>query len=200
MEPDISPRPKRIAEVAVIVLTSLLLSLLPCISPVFAIASPDSISLNTAEEFEDISVTGDMLFIGEHDVVYTVEPTGNAEGAFTLDLLDADGTTLIKTKGITDYQWKLTSIYFAPVQAASAGLTWEANYKIRIIGNPAIFASFVRGTNRSSITLSAMKYLGFSFIKKAENITYILTAAIKSKIFPLKVFVDLSPPLSSQKI
>ena len=131
-----------------------LLSMLLIASPVLAIADPSPITLNTVKVFQNIFVSGDRLFIGEHNINYTVEPTEAAVDAFQLQLRSTDNATLIRAKGATDYQWNLTSIYFTPAQVTSSNITWESNYIMRITGNPAMFGTLTEGTNMATKTLS----------------------------------------------
>jgi len=136
------------------ILISLLLLLLLAV-PVFAISNPNSISLNTSKVFQNIFVNGDVLFIGEHNVDYATSPNESADEAFQFQMKSADDTTIIRTKGITDYQWSLTSHYFTPSQVTSSNITWGSLYVTRIIGDPILFPVPVEGTTQATKTLTS---------------------------------------------
>jgi len=146
---------KRVVQATVTAFVALLLLTSPALATP---ANPDSIALNTAKVFQNIFTDGDRLFVGEFNIDYispgNPEPDEDATDAFLLQLRSADGTTLIRATGVTDYQWNLTSIYFTPAQVTSANITWETSYKVRVTGNPALFGTLTEGTNMATKTLS----------------------------------------------
>jgi len=118
-------------------------------------ADPDSISLPTAKAFENIYETGDMLFVITYDVAYVSEPTEDVQDTFLVNLLSTDGTTLLLSRQLEAYQYNTISLYASADDVTALGLTWGSNYKLRVTGNPAVFASLVEGTNMRTKTLSS---------------------------------------------
>ena len=104
---------------------------------VAAPANPDSISLETVRVFQNIFESGDMLFMTSYDVHYATEPSEPAKDTFCLAVYDTDGTTLIKSRPLNDYQYNVHSVYFTATQALS--LTWESEYKVRVMGSSNYF-------------------------------------------------------------
>ena len=133
--------------------------LLGLLAPSFSVyatpANPDSISLVTAKAFENIYETGDMLFVVSYDVNYAVEPTEEASETFLVNLLSTDGLTLIMSRQLNDYQYNIISVYASAAEVLSLGLITSTEYKLRITGNPAIFATLTEATNMATRTLSA---------------------------------------------
>lgn len=140
---------------------AILLTLIIAI-PVFAIANPTSITIHSAgpnfsgvSVYEKIFETGDRLFVINYNVSYALPvPTQPASTTYLANLLAADGTTLIKSRVLNDYQHNLISIYFTAAQATSANLTWGSNYILRITGNPALFTNIALSSNMTQQTLA----------------------------------------------
>lgn len=134
--------------------------------PVYAIADPDDIAFgsgtdtNMYQVFQNVAETGDMLFVIESYIHYDSTPTDyTASQAFSFELLDTDGTTVIQTTPILTFENYVESIYFTPAQVTSAGLTWQDTYSVRIAGNPAIFGALVEGTDKVTATLQLSDYI-----------------------------------------
>ena len=116
----------------------LVLSILLPVAPTFATANPGSISLHTVKVFQNIFETDDILFLVSYDVAYGSPPSEDAEDTFQMAIYDEDGTTLIQSRPLNDYQYNVHSIYFTKAQA-DADLTWGSEYKVRVMGSPSYF-------------------------------------------------------------
>jgi hypothetical protein len=134
--------------------------------PSYAIDDPDTIAFgcgsdtNMYQVFQSVAESGDMLFVAESYVHYASTPTDyTAEQAFLFELIDTDGTTVIQSTPILEYEDYPTSLYFSADQVTSFGLTWQDTYVVRITGNPAIFGTPVEGTNQVSATLQLSDYI-----------------------------------------
>jgi hypothetical protein len=123
-------------------------------SPLYAIANPDSISIDSGEVFQNIYETGDMLFVMRGDTAYASEPSEDVSDAFLMTLIDTDNTTLLLSREMNQYQESVNSIYASAAQVASLGLVWESAYRIRLTGNPALFPVLLEGTNLATKTLA----------------------------------------------
>ena len=135
----------KVRGLAIAILVGLMCLIAP-INPCLAIANPDSLTIYTAKVFQNIFETDDILFVVSYHIGYMVEPTEDCDDAFLFSLYDTNGTTLLAQRQVEYYQYNLTSLYF-DATAAAAALTWEANYKLKIMGNPVLFASLEEGTN-----------------------------------------------------
>jgi hypothetical protein len=147
---------KRLRKLAIAILVVAMCVITP-LTPCFAIANPTSITIHTLKVFQNIFETGDILFVCSYDIAYTVEPTEDCEDAFLFNLYGTNGTTLIAQRAVQYYQYNITSLYFNATAAAS--LTWETAYKLKIVGNPALFTTLVEGTNMVTWTLSSSDYI-----------------------------------------
>lgn len=143
-----------------------LLPLLFVVTPAYAISDPDSIAFgcgsdtNMYQVFQNVYEDGDMLFVAETDIHYNIPPTDySAQEAFLFEVVDTDGTTVIQSTPILEYEAYLTSIYFSDAQVTSFGLVWESAYAVRLTGNPAIFGTPVEGTNKVTATLVDSDYI-----------------------------------------
>jgi len=139
------------------VLSLVLVLVLPFPNSVLAIGNPDSITIGEVAVFRGVEETGDQLYYCRYDLSYSVEPTENAEDTFLMAIYDTDGTTLLYTRPLNYYQHNIISIYLS----ASDALTWGSAYKIKIVGNPAIFA-LTEGVNMRTWTLSGGDYREFT--------------------------------------
>ncbi len=111
-------------------------------TPTLAISNPNSITMPYYKVFYDVKETGDMFLAAEGKVIYTVEPTDyTASEAFLFEWLDVAGTTTLASTPISDYGDRPTGIYLNATQVTALGLVVGTSYKIRIVGNPLIFAS-----------------------------------------------------------
>ncbi len=124
---------------------------------VLAISNPDSISIGECTVFRDVEEDGDQLYYCRYEVGYLVEPEEDASNTFLMAIYDTDGTTLLFTRPLNYYQHNIISIYLSAADA----LTWGESYKIRIMGNPALF-SLAEGTNMRTWALSGGDYREFS--------------------------------------
>lgn len=147
----------KIIKICLAIITALLI-LCAIAIPAFALANPVAITLHTAKVFENVFATDDMLFMMRYDIDYAATPNTTASDAFLVQLIDTDGTTLLLDRQINEYQHNVISIYATPAQVVSSNLTWEAAYKVRVTGNPAIFPTLTEDTNMDTKTLSASDY------------------------------------------
>lgn len=120
------------------VATSLFL-LLVLASPVFAIADPDSISINTIDAYQYLLEDGDMGVLVDFNVNYASVPDETITEAFLVALVGTDGTTILKaatpyTYVNSGYGRNLAWIYFD----ADTAPTWNQSYSIWVFGNPTI--------------------------------------------------------------
>lgn len=124
-----------------------ILALLIISSMALAIANPDGIAFTSAvtpryKVFEDVAETGDMLFVAEGYVDYTVEPTDyTASEAFLFEVLNTTGNVTLLSRPLQAYGNRPISIYQSASQVTSANLTSGAAYILRISGNPLVFTS-----------------------------------------------------------
>lgn len=125
------------------------------VSPVLAIANPDSITMHTWKVFENIFETDDMLFVVSYDVAYASEPSEDVSDAFLFQI--KNGATLLAQRPLNYYQYNVISIYLDATQAAS--LTWGTAYDVVITGNPALFGTITEGTNMVTRTLSGSDWI-----------------------------------------
>lgn len=134
-----------------------LLYFIPSI-PVYAIANPDSIAFGYYKVFENVLETGDMLFTAEGQVIYAVLPTDyTASEAFIFDILNVAGTDTLASTPLKEYGDRPIGIYLTNAQVTALGLVSGSLYKIRIMGNPLIFAS--QTGNTVTVTLASEDYV-----------------------------------------
>lgn len=158
------------------VLTAVTIMLLMAVvmaMPVSAIGNPNTITFGSQSNtnmymvFEDLTEEGDWLFVAESYIHYVAPPTDYyASQAFSFQILDTDGTTVLFSTPILEYENYPTSIYLTAAQAA--GLVWQDNYAVRLTGNPAIFGAPVEGVNMRTHTLQASDYITDSPAGTAE--------------------------------
>lgn len=130
----------------IVLLTVIAIALFP-FTTVYAIANPDEIAFGSgdiplAKVFENVAEDGDMLFVAEQLIEYTVEPTDyTASEAFIFEILDTSGTSVLFSRSVDEWGNKPVSIYLSEAQVTAAALTSGTAYVLRIEGNPLIFAS-----------------------------------------------------------
>lgn len=121
--------------------------------PVFADpANPDDVQIPTIYVNRGLLEDDDFLLVAYYDVAYAVLPADPIDTNFVFRLIDTDGTTVLGNVlaypyNDLGYGCGIVSFYFD----ATSAPTWGQNYKIRISGNPAVFATpptyeFVVGT------------------------------------------------------
>ena len=125
-----------------------------CWGVVYATADPDAISIGEVYVFRDVIEDGDQLWFVRYDIEYASEPDEDAEDTFMLAIYDTDGSTLLYTKAVNYYQLNMISRYLTAEEA----LTWNGEYWVRIMGNPAFFDPLTEGTNMRSRQLGAGDY------------------------------------------
>tara|TARA_Y100000310_G_scaffold298018_1_gene331548 strand:- start:914 stop:1936 length:1023 start_codon:yes stop_codon:yes gene_type:complete len=155
--------------------------------PVLAIANPDSITFGSGtiaryKVFENVNEAGDMLFVAECYVEYAAEPSEAAGEAFTFQVLNVAGDTVLLQRPISDYQDIVVSIYQTAAQVTAAGFVSSA-YKLRIAGNPAMFGAPNEGVNMVTATLDAASdWLDQSEFDGINSWLYVLLIAIVENI------------------
>ena len=103
-------------------------------------ADPDSTPTVEIGFYRNLLETGDVLCVIYANIPYASTPDAPVNEAFIWRLIDTDGTTeLGQDVGYpyvdSGYGYNVYSMYFS----ASDNLTWEANYTVRLSGNPAVF-------------------------------------------------------------
>jgi len=131
-----------LAVATVIIVDLALLPLLISTPALATVDQPDSPpTLSQIHINRNLANPGDMLFYFLYDLPYATPPTSiSADHAFFFRLMSADGTT--EYGSITPYPYHdngyndgISALYFP----ASANLTWETPYIIRISENPLQF-------------------------------------------------------------
>lgn len=135
------------------ILAASVLGIMSIMTPVFAIANPDSIAVNSVKVFQNLFETGDMMFVAYVDVAYASAPSETASTAFSFSIYDGSGNLKV-TRGLIAYNDTMISIYQTAAQV-TAGFTWGAAYTIKLQGNPALFGSLVEGTNVKTFALTS---------------------------------------------
>lgn len=140
-----------------------------CWGVAYATSDPDAISIGEVYVFRDVIEDGDQLWFVRYDIEYDPEPDEDADETFMMAIYDTDGSTLLYTKAVNYYQLNIISRYLT----ASEALTWDGEYFVRIMGNPAFFDPVIEGTNMRSRQLGAGDYyegsdLGTRMLQQAE--------------------------------
>ena len=141
--------------------------------PVLAISNPDVITFGSGtvplyKVFENVAETGDMLFVAEGLVEYTVTPTDyTAEEAFLFEVLNTTGTVTLIATTLNEYGDRPISIYQTAAQVTALGLVSGTAYGLRITGNPLVFASPTGNTVTAYLTAS--DYIDQSVATDASN-------------------------------
>ena len=155
---------------------------------VLAIVNPDDIGFTSSGEgrykvFEDVHETGDMLFVAESYVHYVATPTDyTAPEAFSFQLLNVAGDTVILQTPIIDYEDTVISIYQTAAQVVALGLVSGSAYNLRITGNPAQFGVTVEGTNMATKPLTAPDWLDQSEFSGVDSWLYAFCITVVDNI------------------
>jgi len=109
--------------------------------PAYAIADPDSMSINAVYAYRHCQEDNDQLYIVDYSVGYTVNPDENITEAYIVRLMDG-GTELGSTAPYAYYDEGygrgIASIYFTAAEATALGVTWEGAYTMELTGNPTL--------------------------------------------------------------
>ena len=147
---------------AVVVLPVALWAVLP--TPASAIGNPNTITFGSQADtnmymvFQNVYESGDWLFVGESYIHYVATPTDyTSEEAFSFQVINTDGVTVLYTTPVLEYENYPVSIYLTPTQASS--LTWQSAYYVRLTCNPAIFGAPIEGVNMRTHALQASDYI-----------------------------------------
>ncbi len=132
-----------------LVLVGIILTSIPYTSTVYAIADPDSISIESVGIFRNFAEVGDQLWIIEYNIAYETNPTEDPRLAFFAGI--SDGTTIFYTVPIRHYDYNFISLYLTAAQA----LTWEGSFFVHVSGNLGIFTSLTLGVNQTLIAVQS---------------------------------------------
>ncbi len=144
----------------ILLIVVVLLSLLA--SPVLAMSNPNTIRFYAVgttpvyKVFYNVSQTGDMLFIAEQFVHYTVSQNYTAGEAFLFEVLNTAGNVTIASTPLKEYEAKPISIYLTAAQVTAASISVGDALILRMMGNPLIFPSPVG--NSVNVTLGVSSY------------------------------------------
>lgn len=158
------------------------------VMPALAIINPDSISFASSgagryKVFENVHETGDMLFVAESYIPYTITPTDyTASEAFSFQILNVAGDTVLLQTAITDYEDTIISIYQTAAQVITAGLFSDTLYKFRLTGNPSIFGVTVEGVNMATRPLTAADWVDQSEFSGIESWLYSFLISVVTNI------------------
>jgi hypothetical protein len=98
--------------------------------------NPPGVSIVTAQCFQNIYQTGDILIIMEYNIPYASAPTEDPSDLFYISLIDTTnpGTPLTPTpKPLFYYNYNIAAFYFSANDVSSLGLTFgDTNYAIQI--------------------------------------------------------------------
>ena len=167
------------------------MSILLIAFPVLAIADPGAGNIAFASSgegkykvFENVHETGDMLFVAESYIHYAATPTDySASEAFSFQVLNVAGDTVLLQTAIADYEDTVISIYQTAAQVAlNADLVSGTLYTLRITGNPSIFPDLVEGENMATKPLTAADWLDQSEYDGTDSWLYYLCIAIVTNI------------------
>lgn len=118
-----------------IALVAVLLALLPV--QVFAIADPDTLTINNAWAYRHLLETGDQLYLIDFTIEYAANPTETASDAFIVRLMDG-ATELLSTTPYAyfddGYARGVAGLYFSAADAP----VWAGAYDIQVMGNPLL--------------------------------------------------------------
>lgn len=124
---------------------ALLLAIVALVSfalPVFADqADPDSTpSVDSINIYRNLLETDDRFIVIYSNIPYATTPDATVSQAFTWQLIDTDGVTVLgQTTGYAyndnGYGYNVFGFYFSAADA----LVWNQLYTIKLLGNPAIF-------------------------------------------------------------
>jgi len=117
-------------------LFAVLLSLI-LVTPVLAIADPDSMTVNSVYVYRNVRETGDQLYLIDYTIDYTVNPDENITEAFLCRLMN--GSTELRAVAPyayydDGYDRGVIAIYFNAADAP----TWEGSYSMYVVGNPIL--------------------------------------------------------------
>lgn len=140
-----------------VLLLAIIFPLILVATPVYAISDPDSISVESTKVYEGLWEAGDMLFLVEYKVMYTVDPTEDPQDTFLLGVWE--GAVKGPDRALDYYQHNFTSVYLTAAQVASFGYEYGDELKIRVTGNPSFFPSLTEGVNMKTVTLTSGHWL-----------------------------------------
>jgi len=136
----------------VLLLFILIALVLPTI-PVYAVADPDSIGIESVRVYEGLWEAGDMLFVVEYKVMYSSEPSESAENTFLVGVWD--GAVKGPDRPLNFYQHNIISIYLTAAEVGIFGYTYGDELKVRVMGNPTYFPVLTEDVNMDTFTLAA---------------------------------------------
>lgn len=172
---------KKLLSLSLLALIILALAL-SFVSPVLAIADPDTISIDSITVYRNVSANGDMLFFIEYYCHYATLPTETVTDAFKIELYDTDGTTPLGHTHPFAYYRKgydrgYAAIYFTAAEV-TASLTWGADYSVKMLGIVPPFTTAPESDARDIDTWSANTSsieVHKEFAGKIINAAYVLS-------------------------
>lgn len=142
---------------------------------VYAIGDPEGgVSIGDCNVFTSVLEPDDQLYFVRYDVSYSPEPPEDASDTWQMAIYDTDGVTLIPgaTRPLNFYQHNIISMYFTAAQVATLSLTPLSEFKVKIMGNPAVFDPITEDVNMQTVTLAASDWKELS-----DLVTYLLAQA-----------------------
>ncbi len=160
------------------------LILVLAISPVFAIGSPETITINSSRAFTDVLETGDFLFVTHFTLIYadcdstvtTGCPDENIEQAYLghlfsgLTVLRSSLVVLADSHTFEGYGEGVFSVYVNAADATTFGITDATDFFTKIEGNPAVFGSTPPLASVAVSSETPQSLLGLHILNRAENI------------------------------
>ncbi len=115
--------------------------------PVFAIADPDSLVINTAWAYDGVLETSDLLLIVDYNVDYSSLPTETiAEAFFARFLVEGSQVNSVEPVPFNDRGWGrgIFSFYWPAADRTSDSIEYEntnsESYEIVVQGKPSLFS------------------------------------------------------------
>lgn len=110
--------------------------------PAYAIDNtPDTLSINAIDVYDDAKEAGDWAIFVDFTVDYASSPTDKIDDTYIIRFTSSDGATTYATAtpyGYFDLGWArgVVGFYISAADVTTLGLTWEGSYKIYLGGNP----------------------------------------------------------------
>lgn len=110
--------------------------------PAYAIDNtPDTLSINAIEVYDNAKEVDDWVMFVDFTVDYASSPTERINDTYIIRFTSGDGTTTYATAtpyGYFDLGWArgVVGFYVSAADVTALSLTWEGTYKIYLEGNP----------------------------------------------------------------
>lgn len=127
-------------------------------TPAYAtIGNPNSIYIESVKAYRGLWESGDMLFVVEYDLNYTVDPGEDPSDTFLVGIWN--NTIKGPDMPLNYYQYNFISVYLTAAQVVSFGYELDDELKVRVVGNPSYFPTLTEGANMRTVTLTASNWL-----------------------------------------